>query len=128
VKRPYDRRFAPAAPVLRVRAFRPSALASVDFDAKVDTGADLCAIPAQVVEALDLSAERSVRATGFGGPPQEVPVYRIDVELAGFRLSRLEAVATARSWALLGRNALRHIDVRLDGPREQLTVRNRSRG
>jgi hypothetical protein len=109
--------------VLPARISAPRTSAAVDVDAKLDTGADLCAVPAHVIAVLDLSPERAVRASGFGGPPRAVPVYRMDIVVAGHRLTRIEAVATPSSWALLGRNALRYLDVRLDGPRERLTAR-----
>jgi hypothetical protein len=72
---------------------------------------------------LDLPPVRSVRASGFAGAPRDVVVYRVDVEIDGLVFPRVEALAVARPYVLVGRNVLRSLVVRLDGPHEQLDLR-----
>ena len=50
-------------------------------------------------------------------------MYRVDVETDGMVFPRVEALAVDRTYALLGRNLLRVLVVRLDGPREWLDLR-----
>ena len=123
MRRPYSRTFDPPAPVVLVRLRAPGRPGAAQADGKVDTGSDLCAVPAHLVAALDLPPVRSARAVGFAGPIQEAVVYRVDLEIDGLTFPRVEALATARPYVLVGRNVLRRLVVRLDGPREQMDVR-----
>jgi predicted aspartyl protease len=96
---------------------------AAEIDAKLETGADLCALPESVVAALDLSHDRVVRAAGFAGIMHEVPVYRADLALDGQRLVHVEALVTKRAYGLVGRNVLRRLIMRIDGPGEKLEIR-----
>ena len=91
--------------------------------ARFDTGADLCGIPERLLVELDLPPIRSVRAIGFTGSARDVVVYRVDVEVDGLVFPRVETLAVDRAYALPGRNLLRMLIVRLDGPREWLDLR-----
>jgi hypothetical protein len=55
--------------------------------------------------------------------PHELDLYRVDFEIENRRFERLEAIATLRPYVILGRNLLRHLLLRLDGPRERLELR-----
>ncbi len=123
MKRALDRAFDPPAAVVPVRLRVPGGVEWTALAAKIDTGADLCAVPERVLEALDVAPVRIVRAATFTGTLQEVQVYRIDLELAGEVLARIEALATRRPYVIAGRNALRHFVLRIDGPRERLELR-----
>src|SRR2546425_1265228 len=59
----------------------------------------------------------------MAGSGRDVVVYRVDVEIDGLVFPRVEALAVDRTYALLGRNLLRVLVVRLDGPREWLDLR-----
>ena len=122
MRRRFSHAFEPPAPVVPVRLCTPGTHASVALDGKVDTGADLCGVPEQLVIDLDLPPVRSVRAAGFAGAPYDVVVYRVDVEIDGLVFPRVEALAIGRSYFLVGRNVLRTLVVRLHGPREQLDL------
>jgi len=123
VKRALDRGFNPPAPMLPSRVRAPQGADWEALDAKVDTGADLSAVPDRTLEALDVAPVRVVRAASFAGALQEVPVYRVDLELAGELLPRVEVLATRRPYVIAGRNVLRHFVVKVDGPREQVELR-----
>jgi predicted aspartyl protease len=123
VKRALDRGFDPPAPMVPARVRAPGGADWEALSAKVDTGADLSAVPDRVLEALDVAPVRVVRAATFTGALQEVPVYRVDLELAGELLPRVEALATRRPYVIAGRNVLRHFVVKIDGPREQIELR-----
>ncbi len=125
MRRSFSRAFAPPAPVVPLRLRAPGGRDAVEVDAKVDTGADLCAVPASLVVALDLPPVRTVRATGFSGAAHDAIVYRIDLEIDDLAFRRIETLAFGRPYALVGRNVLRHLVARFDGPRERLDLSRR---
>ncbi len=122
MKRKYDPGFAPPAPMIDVALGAGRGAAMRTARAKIDSGADLCAVPRDLVEPAGLHPERMVRAAGFLGDLTEVPVYRMDLEVDGRRLDGVEALVTRRPYVILGRNVLRHFVARLDGPAETLTL------
>ena len=123
MRRQFSHAFTPPAPVVSVCLRTPGGPQRATLDGKIDTAADLCGVPAQVAIDLDLPPVRTVRASGFAGAAQEVVVYRVDVEIEGLLFPRVEAIAVNRPYVLVGRNVLRTLVVRLDGPRERLDLR-----
>jgi predicted aspartyl protease len=124
VKRALSRAFDPPAAVLPLRASSPQGVDAFDLDGKLDTGADLCALPDRVVAELDLPPVRTVRAAGFAGVLAEAVVYRADLTVAGVTLRRVETLVTKRPYAIVGRNVLRHFVLRIDGPGERFELRH----
>jgi predicted aspartyl protease len=123
VKRALSRAFDPPAPMVPIRVRAPGGLDAADLAGKLDTGADLSAIPERHIAELDLPPVRTVRAAGFLGGLQETIVYRVDLAIDGMEFPRVEALATRRPYVIVGRNVLRRLVVRLDGPREKLELR-----
>jgi predicted aspartyl protease len=123
MKRRYNRMFNPPAAVVRVEIRRPGTGEAVEIDAKLDTGADVCGLPEWAVATLDLLPLRLVRAAGFSGLLEETPIYRMDLELAGRALEDVEVLATRRPYAIIGRNVLRTLVARFDGPLETVELR-----
>jgi hypothetical protein len=78
----------------------PGGLDVATLEGKLDTGADLSAVPERFIAELDLPPVRTVRAAGFLGE-----------------------LSTRRPYVILGRNVLRRLVVRLDGPGETLEIR-----
>jgi predicted aspartyl protease len=124
MKQAYSAAFTPPAPVLRIVASAPLGKDERRLEAKLDTGSDLCALPEQVIDDLDLSPVRVVRAAGFSGPAIEMVVYRVDLNVEGASFPRIEALATRRPYAIVGRNVLRGFVIVLDGPRAELELRS----
>jgi predicted aspartyl protease len=122
MRRTYSREFSPPAPVVPILVSAPDEADGLAINGKLDTGADLCALPGDVIAELDLAPVRSVRAAGFAGTLQEALLYHCAIELAGRRFEHLEALATRRRYAIIGRNLLRYVVVRLDGPSSALTL------
>ena len=79
MKRALSRLFDPPAPMVPVRVRAPGGLDAVEVEGKLDTGADLCAVPERHVVELALPPVRTVRAAGFLGSMQEVIVYRLEI-------------------------------------------------
>lgn len=122
MKRVYSRDFVPPAPMLALVVSAPSGREGVSLEGKVDSGADTCALPESVIDALDLPPVREVRAAGFFGVLEPSLLYRCALVIAGQRYEHIEALATRRHYAIVGRNVLSRLVVKLDGPRETLTL------
>lgn len=122
MKRSYSRDFSPPAPMLLVVVRLPGGSSTRHIEGKVDTGADICALPDSVITDLDLPPVRTVRAAGFAGVLQEALLFHADLEVAGRRNKHVEALSTRRPYAIIGRNILQQFTIRLDGPKSTLTV------
>jgi predicted aspartyl protease len=123
MKRRLSHDFNPPAPMVPVRIRAPRGLDAATLEGKLDTGADLCAVPEHYLVELDLPPIRTVRAAGFTGDLEEIVVYRVDVEIGDMSFPRVEALPTRRPYVILGRNVLRRLVMRVDGPAELLEVR-----
>lgn len=75
----------------------------------------MCVIPSQLVDQLQLRPYRTIVARGYDRIPTPRDVYVIRIDLEGQRIGPLDAVATPREDLLLGRNALNHFVITLDG-------------
>lgn len=122
MKRALSRDFDPPAPMVPVRLRAPDGLDSTLVEGKLDTGADLSAIPEHHIAELSLPPVRTVRAAGFLGGFQEVIIYRADLTIDGMEFPHIEALATRRPYAIIGRNVLRRLVTKIDGPAERLEV------
>jgi len=127
VKHRYSARFDPPAPALPVSFRAPGELQQRAVEALIDTGADLCGVPESIADELELPPVRVAHAAGFRGASIEVVVYRVDLTIGGLDFPRVEALALGRPYGLIGRNVLRRLVARLDGPRSQLEL-TRGRG
>lgn len=123
MKRSYDRKFQPPAAVVPVRIRRAGGTDALTLDGKLDTGADICGLPEWVISTLDLPPLRMVRATGFSGIREQTPIYRMDLEIGNRLLPDIDALATRRPYAIIGRNVLANAIARFDGPGESLDLR-----
>ena len=123
MKHRLSRAFDPPAPMVPVSVRAPGGLDVATLEGKLDTGADISAVPERFIAELDLPPVRTVRAAGFLGELQEVIAYRIDIEIGTIAFQRIEALSTRRPYVILGRNVLRRLVVRLDGPGETLEIR-----
>jgi predicted aspartyl protease len=123
MKRPYGRAFDPPAPVVPVLASAPGLEPTRPLEGKLDTGADLCAIPEGVIAELAVPPVGTVRAAGYAGELREVAVYRVDIRIAGKAHRHVKALSTRRPYAIIGRNVLRSYVLRLDGPKACLELR-----
>ena len=122
MKRRYSSDFSPPAPMLPLIVRSHVGGSGKSVEGKLDSGADICAIPDDLVAELDLPPIRQVRAVGYDGSRHEVFLFHCELELAGQRFPHVEAVATRRRYAIIGRNVLEGLVARLDGPRRMLTV------
>ena len=116
----YDQSCEPPAPVLPLRLTAPGGEMAVLLVAMVDTGADCSLIPARVARDLRLPAVDRALLEGVGGRAGLATVHAASVELPGLRC--LAQVVAHGSEALIGRDLLRRLVLRLDGPADELTL------
>jgi len=120
VKISYNRAIDPAAPYLSILVTNPYQLILQNtLEAKLDTGADVTALPAISISNLALSQANWLEVSGFASESEFVPTYEARVEVAGQAI-HLEVVAYSENYALLGRDFLNHLRLLLDGPAQTL--------
>ncbi len=116
----YDRTYEPAAPVAPILLGSPDSERRVLVPALVDTGADCCVVAMAVARGLRLPAVGRTAVQGVTGPSRMAWVYAARVDLAG--VSMLARFVALGSETILGRDVLERLVVRLDGPRQLLTL------
>ncbi len=112
---PYNRHLEPPAPFVDVTVAHPITGQQLPLPAKLDTGADLSAIPISAVEQLRLLPVRTISVTGYSGNVLPVLTYALALNLAEARF-RIEVIAIAEPYVLLGRDVLNYFYTRLNGP------------
>ncbi|MBI3360126.1 MAG: hypothetical protein HY023_03345 [Chloroflexi bacterium] len=122
VKIDYVRSVSPPAPFVAIAVAHPLRRnAFQSTSAKLDTAADITALPIAQVQALALPQKRLLEVTGFDNRLAAVPTYDAIIEVAPIRV-RLEAIAIAEEYALLGRDVLNLLRLLLDGPALTLEI------
>jgi hypothetical protein len=117
MKYSYSQEFSPPAPVLSIEAFVPDGPERRRLlDAKLDTAADISAIPSTLVDELDLEAVSEVLVSGYDGQVELVRTYVVGLELPEARVRRIEAILMPEPYVLLGRDVLNHFYIYLQGP------------
>jgi predicted aspartyl protease len=119
----YNQTAEPPAPFLDLVLRHPEkSTQSVPITAKVDTGADISAIPESVIAQLELPMTGKLIVQGYDGRLLDVSTYAAHIEIDSARFKVYEVVATHEPYALLGRDILNYFYVRLNGPELTLDV------
>ncbi len=112
---PYRRDIEPPAPFLDVIIEHPVTSQRLSLSARIDTGADISAIPNIIVEQLRLIPSRSILVEGYNSAPVSVFTFVLTLEIANARF-RIEAVTTNDPYVIVGRDLLNYFYTRLNGP------------
>ncbi len=114
---PYNRSVHPPAPFLEVVLHHPgNPQVTQNLPAKVDTGADISAIPFSTVDEFNLSRFSTIPVEGYDGQLSMVPTYAIGLYIADTYLGHLEVISIPETYVLLGRDVLNRFYIRLNGP------------
>jgi hypothetical protein len=117
MKYSYSQAFSPPAPVLSIEAFIPDEPQQRRvLDAKLDTAADISAIPSTLVDEFDLEAVSEIVVSGYDGKTELLRTYTVGLELPEARIRRIEAIAVPEPYVLLSRDVLNHFYISLKGP------------
>jgi predicted aspartyl protease len=84
--------------------------------AKIDTGADISAIPQAVASELKLLPAQTIVAESFDGSRTTIDTYAVTIEIVGARIRYIEVILITDNHALIGRDILNHFYTRLNGP------------
>lgn len=91
---PYNQSVYPPAPFLDVVLHHPAnPQVTQSFPAKVDTGADISAIPLSAVDEFNLSRASTIPVEGYDGQLSTVPTYAIGLYIADTYFGRLEVIS-----------------------------------
>ncbi len=113
----YDHNFDPPAPVVEVTLSNVvQQRRKVAITALVDTGSDVTAIPASLMEALQLYPVSRLQLEDLNARGQIVFSYAIGLSMAELQIPRLEIVLTGLDHAVLGRDVLNQFHLTLHGP------------
>lgn len=96
--------------VLQAKIINPDNGRGKDADFRIDTGADVSAVCLYHAEDLGLKPKRFTVVSDADGEPMEVPVFVVDMDIHGCRLSGVEVVGLDLSRSncsgLIGENIL----------------------
>jgi len=113
----------PPAPFLSVRVTHPLYHERfIEIPAKVDSGADVIAIPVEAVNQLGLQKAGSLTVAGFNGQAVQVVLYAVRIELPTNKAVRMTALTIPSNYVLVGRDVLNSLRVLLDGPELTLEI------
>ena len=113
----YDRRFDPPAPVVQVTVRHiVQQRRRVTTSALLDTGSDVTAIPASLVQRLQLVPFSRLQLEDVNGETRMVLTYSVELSIGELTLPRLEVIQTGLDQIIVGRDVLNHLYVLLSGP------------
>lgn len=115
---PYDEGYRPAMPVVQVELVAPGrAPLPRLLPALVDSGSDGTLVPINLLEEAGARCVGEARLRGVTGPSQLVNIYLVNLQVGTHVVRGVRAVAAPeQSEFILGRNALNHLVVTLNGP------------
>jgi predicted aspartyl protease len=113
----FDTSWLPAAPFLPVRiASLAERSETIVVQAKLDTGADLTAVPYALIEQLHLMPAGEIEVEGYDSRRATIRAYDVNLQIDQLAANGLLVIGFAEDYVLLGRDVLNHLRVLLDGP------------
>jgi predicted aspartyl protease len=119
---PYDSSYDPAMPILSI-GLGPSGEDAVRLElvAVVDTGADVTMIPTAILDDAGCRYSEKARLRGVVGEAVTVNLHLAAVHVADQVVHGVSVIARKGSnEAILGRDVLNQLDLRLIGPAQEL--------
>jgi hypothetical protein len=112
----YDLAHSPPAPVVEIEVLNPYKGKSRRLRGKIDTGADISAIPTELYDGLELKWSGLVKVHGFNEERStEFRTCRVNLSLENHRFELVEVVCVPKPYVLVGRDILNQLKILLDG-------------
>lgn len=121
----YSTAYDPPAAVVPLEVRHPREASAVLLPAVIDTGADITMLPVDLAAQLGLPNVGRVVVSGLDGLPRILPVRAAGVRVAG--VTFIVEAACHGTEALVGRDVLNRLIVRLNGPAKILDIHSRRR-
>jgi predicted aspartyl protease len=120
----YTSAYRPPAPIVEIQLGAPDGvLRAGTLQAIVDTGADMCLVPFQYIEPLDLQIDDRKFLRSQWGERRPVDIYVLDIGIGDLRLGAIEVIADdIGDEIILGRNLLNQWTMILNGSRQFLEI------
>ena len=120
----YTYAYHPPAPIVEIRLGAPEgALRIGPLQAFVATGADMCLVPFQYIEPLELQIDDRKFLRSQWGERRPVDIYVLDIGIGDLRLATIEVIADDISdEIILGRNLLNQWTMILNGSKQFLEI------
>lgn len=116
--RSYDLTIDPPAPFLQVTL--AGAIIPEEHEetvpALLDTGSDITAVPAKLIDPLHLQAIGRLRLEDVEARTTYVSTYAVRLAGAGLTIPYLEVILTGLDFVVLGRDVVNHFYMLLNGP------------
>ena len=113
----YNQEIEPPGPFLDIIIRHPRSPAKFQsVPAKLDTGADVSAIPQRIADELELLPTRTILIEGYDGSQTIIETYTVTIEAATARFLQVEVILIPDESALLGRDLLNFFYIQLNGP------------
>ncbi len=89
----------------------------LDFDGKVDTGADIVVVPSTVRQRFGIPVSTWTDSSGaLGQKWTKIPIFYVRLRVAGGEWLNVLATESRRDYVLLGRNVLNQFILTANGP------------
>ena len=110
------------SPFVRMRIVSPYQSIATDVLFRIDTGADISAIPSIVLMQLELepSGEREIQDYDSRSAISEC--YEVQIQFGRRDFGKIEVISTESGSAFLGLDILNQIKLTLDGPNKSLII------
>jgi predicted aspartyl protease len=119
----YDSSLDPPAPLLQITVAGIVGTGHREaVPALLDTGSDVTAIPARLVDPLRLYPIGRLRLEDVEARTASVFTYAVQLTVAGVTTPRLEVILTGFDFAVLGRDVLNRFYLLLNGPEQIFDV------
>ncbi len=95
---------------------------SIRRRAKLDSGASLTVIPANLRERWRIPPSGTVKVRAYNGQESMRPIYLVDVIIGSRQFQNIEVTTTQRRNILLGRDIMNKLRITLDGTQEIVEI------
>jgi predicted aspartyl protease len=121
----YDsQKYDPAAPVIDIAVSRvTSGDSEISLHVLVDSGADVTVLPIDILESVGARYLDVKQMRGITGHVLAVDIYLVTLRIGSHVLPGVEAAAMREgAEAILGRDVLNQLEVRLNGPAQETWI------